>query len=466
MNRWHDRSEEIEHQLEALRQADFGLSYSNELLTRVLTAFGLHVHMGGEPGRPFSALIGLGGEPLTASPLPGAVARILFDDAKLVFDIRARLQGVSNVQAALIGAPPGVEPENDKETLIEFVARNPSCIVVFDDPQAFDPWAIRTLADMCRKGYLANHRRKLTLKEVIIIATARVSLPPPTALHVFAQTRPEIEDDLLIDWSTGRLDQFSFRRTVKTWLDVNYPEHLSNRLQDPFDRIVLEHLWQRYIRGIEEGEVEVPILTITDPTSATWESQRVCRQANSHRDAVRDLKKLIPKDYPRDMTYDIFISYRTGRDKEAAEWLYAALTKLEFSVFLDTKTLNLADHPEEEMKARLITEIVTLVLASRCTIAFAMGIEPFELPSGMTEDEAVRRALAMRGYDGNLIKWNWQKLETDYSREVLYLDRTTGRAYQTSDGIVAESFGMHTFESNDEMLEIAWTYLRSIVIRG
>lgn len=106
MSRWRDRSTEVERELKALNQADFGLSYGDELLRTVRGKFRLHVGIGGMPNSPFSAILAFGSEPLAPSALPRAIARILFGDEALIFDVAERLRGVCNPQAAIIGGTP------------------------------------------------------------------------------------------------------------------------------------------------------------------------------------------------------------------------------------------------------------------------------------------------------------------------------------------------------------------------
>ncbi len=462
MNHWRDRYPEIEDKLKALNQADFGLSYGEELLRSVQDYSTMKVIFGGTPSAPISAILALASETLASSTLPNAIAKILFGNETLVFDVASRLRGVCNPQAAIMGAHPGVELEDNKETLIDFVVRNPSCVVIYDDLQAFDPWVISNFASMIETGEMQNSC-DAPFKEVIFMATLRVNLPSPMQLDQFARFRSTSEFQAPFDGDEGELDKYSFERTIVSWVSDQYPEYF--RALGHFS-LLTEHLHETYINSRQEGSVEIPLLKISDPSAALWDRKRVTppKAPAPWEYSPQEITSLLRMDSWPDNLFHVFISYHTSRDSEAAEWLNAALGKRGFKVFLDTKTLNVGAHPENEIKARLITEFFNQVRASHCTIAFALGMESFQLPSGMTEDEAVNLCLAMRAYDGKLIKWNWQKLETDYSLRVLVLDRTRGTAYSMRGGIVENSFGTHSFECNDQMFEIVLSYLRHIGI--
>jgi hypothetical protein len=169
---------------------------------------------------------------------------------------------------------------------------------------------------------------------------------------------------------------------------------------------------------------------------------------------------------PASFSTDVFISYRTIRNAQDAEGLAKKLREQGLTVWLDKDSLNVPADADLNIKAELILKLTAAVRASRCMIAFAASMQPFRLPAGYTEEDALRRGLAMR-QDASLIAWNWQKLEIDHAADVLIIDTTINNTYVIQDGRVNPSFGYRRFTGIEAMWNIVCEFLDTVVrLRG
>jgi hypothetical protein len=85
-------------------------------------------------------------------------------------------------------------------------------------------------------------------------------------------------------------------------------------------------------------------------------------------------------------------------------------------------------------------------------------VEPYLPVKGMSDEEAVKRGLAMR-MPQMLIKWSWQKLEMDASENVFVIGARG--AYSLRGGV---SSGFVPFESDGQLLETVLGYLQELGI--
>ena len=100
-----------------------------------------------------------------------------------------------------------------------------------------------------------------------------------------------------------------------------------------------------------------------------------------------------------------------SRTEADATWLRDELRKRGYVVCFDRDVFDFDSVPDEHRKQTMIEEITSAVKRARAWIAFAAAWQPFDLPEGMNEAEAVRRGLAMDTGRGHLVKWSWQTLE-------------------------------------------------------
>ena len=66
----------------------------------------------------------------------------------------------------------------------------------------------------------------------------------------------------------------------------------------------------------------------------------------------------------------------------------------------------------------------------------------------------------MRTPDGIMVKWSWQKLELDFSQEVVVIDETSGHVYAVRDGNKDSDFD--AFDSDQRFLELVLGHLRRL----
>lgn len=432
--------------LEALDADSFGLPYAAELKDDVLSALKRHVLGLRFPDTCLTAILIVSDRKLAESRLPAAAAEALTGDPAAVFDVAARLQDQPYVNHALWGPPPGFELLPG-ETLLAFLRRHPMGVVVFDDLQAFDPTAISTIASMCDEGKMQDPRTgkvEPAGRDAIVIATLRTALPSPRELLSMAPG--------------PALDAPAFRRLIERVAEAAHPEHFSPWVRSRFKKHLQDHLWRDYTAATAAGPpaCDRPLL----PPAPTW-AGRAEQAAAAVEDLVTDVAAAIPEETP-EPGCDVFVSYRTRRNAELAQWLTRELRGRELGVWLDADSLGVGEEPPERMKARLIRELVTAVRSAHCTIAFAVGQQPWVPVRGVSDEEAVRRGLAMRTAGGYLIRWSWQKLEVDYSRNVLVIDDEYSNFYEVREGRLA---GPQThYRGQEHLLELVLEALRRLEV--
>ncbi len=121
--------------------------------------------------------------PLAGTSFPAHLARLLFGDAKLVYDLRSRLIGERDIDAAILDPITGVEPP-ERGSLYQFVRQNGPCVIVFDDLQAFDPFATDLLADVCDQGKIGRFQSIRITAQGVVLACVRVQIPSVRELHM------------------------------------------------------------------------------------------------------------------------------------------------------------------------------------------------------------------------------------------------------------------------------------------
>lgn len=444
-------------ELRALDAEKFNVPYARDLIKNLLDEVAKYKVEIKDSERTFSSMLIITDIALSgSSTLLGKIAETLYGDPLAFFDVRDRLRSAPHVIDALWGAPPGYEPEEN--TLSDFIEHRHCGVVVFDDFQAFDPSAIRTLAQMCDTG---KRKRKgppwdeIPVDKMVVLATARVSLPSIRNLELVASRGRGINGEVDI------LKPKEFSDAVLAFLNDRFPEHFSPSVWFGFQDIILDHIWQYYVTWYHEGRLDSPLLDVTDPNAIPWNQ----RSAPTLRPAKeRDLVDNVLDHMPEktfDKSVDIFISYRTRRNEHDAVWLSEKLQEENLKVWIDKESLNFKEEDETKIKGQLIKKLVASVRAARCTIAFAADMVVYQPVAGLSEEEAIHRGLAMR-QDNMVIKWNWQKLEIDNSRQVLILDTTNNTAYAIYQGKVSDLFGRYEFRSRDEQLSIVRKYLEFI----
>jgi len=383
-------------------------------------------------------------QPVAGTSFPSHLARLLYGDAKLVYDLRSRLIGERETNEAIGDAVTGVEPPG-RGSLYQFVRQNGPCIIVFDDLQAFDPHAMVVLADVCDQGKIGrNQSTSIMAQGCLVLACVRVQIPSVHELHMrwpklFGNPLPLARSDAFVQVLE---DLLPYHLSVRNWARFGF--------QMPTD------LHRRYARAIETGQLDEPLLEISDPSAKVWDGPEPVPPPDE-RDLVPDIREAIPREMPQ-KRYDVFISYRHVRNRELAKQLVAHLGG-RVSIWMDEQELEVDENFPLD-KVRLIRELVLAVRASRCSIIFGLGFRPFYLPAGMSEDEAVQRGLAMRTSFGQaqLMAWNWQWLELEHSAVAFIIDEANNKAYRYL-GTYSEPRQYNTLE---ELWQIVDDFLRSL----
>ncbi len=437
--------------LEALDPAAFGLPYAEELLANIISAARIAVTGMRISDRALTSTIAITDRTLWASSLPAKLAEALFGAPDRVFNVRSRLEGEPFVNAAITGPPPGFEPAK-RETLAQFIQRNAGCVVVFDDVQAFDPSALEAVANLADSGSISpSGLPPVSARDVVVLATMRVEVP--SAAKIGAEGRPPSS-------TPAPLDGKAFHAAVEVSLRSRFPRYFSTWVVSRFRGILMQHLWRDYERALREGRQKEPLLRITDPAATVWEGRKAHGPPPAARDLVNDVLGAIPASLPVKRC-DVFLSYRQQRNAAQVQRLAQELRARGLTVWLDADSLGLGPDAPEQVKRNLIAALVTAVRESRCTIAFAAGLEPYLPVAGMSNEDAVRHGLAM-SVSGTLVKWSWQTLELDYSQNAFIVDDTTRHAYDFRGSPAAPD--LKAFDGDAELLELVVDYLHRLGI--
>ncbi len=142
--------------------------------------------------------------------------------------------------------------------------------------------------------------------------------------------------------------------------------------------------------------------------------------------------------------YDVFIIYKHRRNSGQAREVADALRANGLRVWFDVDTLNLKEGVPVKNDA-LASQLIAAVKSSRVAVVFEAQQEAIVLPPGMTKEDAISSGMVMVDDWGNLIAWNWQKLEIDTAKSVIdvnpdnfSLNRVVAEAIECVNGAIAE----------------------------
>ncbi len=386
--------------------------------------------------------------PQAATTLPRQLAQRCFGDPDLVYDVTRRLTapGIFGVGAALDGAPPGFAAPPG-ETLARVIETRGQGVIVFDDLQAFPERAISTLAQVADTGRAwseGSATAALRADRFAILAFARLALPSPRALQQRAgRTTPwPLDDDV----------PPTFAQALEDIAEEQYPEHFRSWVVGRFEGLEGGFAWDRYRKLVAAGEADAPIF------DAPRHVPRLAQpDPPALRDQVDDLHAIPAGAAPAE-PFDVFISYGWARSSADAQWLRDHLRAQGLSVFFDKDHLDVSRVPDAAVKQLLIQQLSATVAASRAWIVFAATLQPFEVPSGMSRAEVLRRGLAMELDDGVLVSWSWQTLEMRHMGRRLIVGEHAAYVVD-ADGSVDASFGYRSVQGRDDIAAHVASYL-------
>ena len=454
--------EQVYQELKGLPPDLFDIPFWPELCDRLRGEIAVVGSGMKEHDKPILGALTFYGRSLVESGLPEQVAEIVFGSKTLVFDVSERIRGEAFVGDVLNGAPPGFDPP-ERETLSAFIRRCGCGVIVLENLQAFDVQAIETLADICDTGKAHESGvfdSGLSAENVIVIATAAVRLPTIKELAAAGLKLDDGANEKVLGPKTAF--------PVALWRDLyrRYPEHLRPWVYSRFQHRLHEYLGPRFRKLLRANRLDEPLIDYESTEAPVWHPGAAPAPEVDHRQVVDDVRPIIASaaDRPVSISSDVFISYRTIRNAKDAGWLTKKLREQGLSVWLDKDSLDIPKNADLHIKAKLIRKLVAAVRTSRCMIAFAASMQPFRLPAGYTEEDALRRGLAMR-QDAALIAWNWQKLEIDHAADVLIIDTTIKNTYVIQGGRVDPSFGYRRYADTEEMGDMVSEYLDKVVLR-
>jgi hypothetical protein len=401
-----------------------------------------------------------GPDSLFTDDFPARLAGALFGDESLVYDCGRRLMtaGIPDARTALNGAPPGFEPPPGQTMAAFIAATGGRGVLVLDDLQAFDVYAIECLAAIADSGAACpegSGSPTLSAKDVVILARARISVPSCGALARRARTEPP--------WPASPEWPRSFQEALRIVGEEVLPEHLRVWVVARFGNVQPDLAWDRYCELIGRGDSETAIFTAPSDPPQPLRPQGL---PAIPRNVVTDFARL-EDDLPDPGRFDVFVGYSWSRVSDNAAWLSERLRAKGYAVFLDKDELDLAAVPDAESKAFLIRKLRWAVRSSTARIIFAAMMRPYLPTPGFDRSDAVRRGLAIVAPNDILIEWNWQTLELRESRAHLVFERRV--AYSVDHGPTAiEEVQYGEIHGREDLLEYALSYLkaRGVLARG
>jgi hypothetical protein len=130
---------------------------------------------------------------------------------------------------------------------------------------------------------------------------------------------------------------------------------------------------------------------------------------------------------------------------------------LEFGYGLPIRHLDIVDTP-------LIQRLRAIARKWRAWVVFAAALVPYFQDDTITDDEAVRRGIAMR-VDGVPVQWSWQTLELRQMGTRVVIEN--GTAYvQRADGTVDRSFGSRRIDDRSDRLNHVLAYRTQMGLLG
>jgi TIR domain-containing protein len=392
------------------------------------------------------------GEPVRSTGVPAQLSAECFGDPSLVYDVTERLTtpGMHDVGSALGGAPPGYA-QLPGESLAKFIESRGRGVIVFDDLQVFIPRAVDTLAEIADSGLVCEEGSPsptVSAKQFVILAFARLALPSPNELVRRAKlSRP---------WEPDDRPPPTFRDVIERIARERYPEHFRSWVVGRFEGVKAGFAWERYCELLDCNQLDTPVFD--EPKAPPIPSAQPQPMA---RDVVADVA-VIPELADGGEPYDVFISYSWSRTEDNASWLRDQLRSRGLRVFFDKDDLDISGVADVQLKTVLIQRLSANVKNSRAWVVFAAALRPFFLNGKMTEEEALKRGLAME-VNGALTEWSWQTLELRHMRRHLVIGDKA--AYlQEANGDWNPSFGQRRIDDREDILNYVMAYLSDMGI--
>jgi hypothetical protein len=179
------------------------------------------------------------------------------------------------------------------------------------------------------------------------------------------------------------------------------------------------------------------------------------------RDVVADVAA-IPELADGGESYEVFISYSWSRTEDNASWLRDQLKSRGLRVFFDKDDLDISGIADAQLKTVLIQRLSAIVKNSLAWVVFAAALRPFFLDGKMTEEEALKRGLAME-VNGALTEWSWQTLELRHMGRHLVIGDKAGYL-QEANGDWDSSFGQRRIDDRKDILNYVMAYLSDMEI--
>lgn len=392
--------------------------------------------------------------PLMAAKIAPLIAQACFGDGSLVYDVTDRLLagrlGYFSVSDLLVGGAPGYRPPPGL-SLSHFVESKRHGIVTLDDAQMFGPTALQIIASMAESGLATSERSgfcDVPAQDFIFLVLARVAMPSAMELAKRAELVPS---DL-----ASQTPPRSFGQALNDFAREQYPEHF-----DSWARVRLGNAsglcaWPRFRELVERNELDDPLWTTPMDALHTLSNPV---PALDPRDQVVDVDK-VGEISPSPDEFDVFISYSWGLHADDATWLRSRLVAHGLRVFFDKDQIELSRVPETQMKEYLIRKLRWAVRSSRSRIVFAISHYEYRPIPGMSEDEAIRRGLAMRIPSGYLVEWCWQVLELRESVRHLVIE--DGNVYLATENHEDRDFGHHKVQNREELESLVMKFLACV----
>jgi ATP-dependent Clp protease ATP-binding subunit ClpC len=137
----------------------------------------------GSEGRPLSAFLLLGRTGTGKTELAKTLAAELFGsaDKKGLVRIDCAEYALAHEYSKLIGAPPGYVGHEDGGQLTELVAKNPECVVLFDEIEKAHPRMHNLLLSILEDGVLTDSKgRRVSFENTLVILTSNAGAPEMT----------------------------------------------------------------------------------------------------------------------------------------------------------------------------------------------------------------------------------------------------------------------------------------------
>jgi hypothetical protein len=146
--------------------------------------------------------------------------------------------------------------------------------------------------------------------------------------------------------------------------------------------------------------------------------------------------KVIPELPPVDESpHDVFVSYKTSREKGRATALVRDLRELGYKVWFDGAILDqMPNRPKKFEKEHLISILTKAVASARCTIVFEGVLHAVELTPDTTEEETLARRTTLLTDEGDFVAFDWQVLEISATSRGIAIHPKTVTAFEKEAG--------------------------------